>query len=288
MVPQEDRSTLTNFRKFFVRGLAILLPSILTIWILLAAYNFVSDRIAEPINRGVRELVIRLTYYPPPDDLDEHKRSLGGEDRATWKAAGGGDAWIERHSRRKLLEEKWKQYAFPFDLIGLLVACFLFYLIGGLVGSYVGGSVLRYFEGLLRRVPGVKQIYPYVKQVTDFLVGEGKEKLKFNKVVAVEYPRKGIWSVGLVTGQTMRSIQDRVQDRCVTVFVPSSPTPFTGYVITVPEEDMIDLGISIEEALRFAVSGGVIVPLSQQIPTGAPALAEPLSAERSPDSVSAS
>jgi uncharacterized membrane protein len=105
-----------------------------------------------------------------------------------------------------------------------------------------------------------------VKQVTDFIfAGNDDDKLKFNRVVAVEYPRKGLWSVGLVTGDTMQLIQDRAGQSCVTVFVPSSPTPFTGYVITVPKQDTIDLGITIEEALRFAISGGVIVPDSQRI-----------------------
>jgi uncharacterized membrane protein len=83
--------------------------------------------------------------------------------------------------------------------------------------------------------------------------------------VAVEYPRKGLWSLGLVTGSTLRSIQERAGVPCVTVFVPSAPTPFTGWVIIVPVEDTIELPISIDDALRFAVSGGVIVPPTQVV-----------------------
>jgi len=116
-------------------------------------------------------------------------------------------------------------------------------------------------------VPLVKQVYPSVKQVTDFLVGgSDDQKMSFNRVVAVEYPRKGLWSIGLVTGSTMQSIQDRTGRACMTIFVPSSPTPFTGYVIIVPREDTIDLSVTIEEALRFTISGGVVIPPSQQIP----------------------
>ena len=110
---------------------------------------------------------------------------------------------------------------------------------------------------------------PSCKQVTDFFFGDNsKERLQFSRVVAVQYPRKGIWSVGLVTGDTMRRIEQEAGGPCLTVFIPSSPTPFTGYVITVPRTDTMDLPISIEDAIKFAVSGGVVVPASQQIRPG--------------------
>jgi uncharacterized membrane protein len=116
---------------------------------------------------------------------------------------------------------------------------------------------------MMTRVPIIKQIYPSVKQVVNFIVGDADTKVRFNRVVAVEYPRKGMWSLGLVTGETMRNIQNAAGQPCNTVFIPSSPTPFTGYVITVPTEDTVELNISIDEALRFTVSGGVVVPDSQ-------------------------
>ena len=131
---------------------------------------------------------------------------------------------------------------------------------------------------MLHRVPVFRAVYPYVKQVTDFLVGSGEPKTHFSDVVAVEYPRKGLWSVGLVTGDTMATIQDQADQSCITVFVPSSPTPFTGYVITVPKDDTIDLPITIDQALRFTVSGGVIIPPSQVIAGGPTKPPEALSA----------
>ena len=79
-------------------------------------------------------------------------------------------------------------------------------------------------------------------------------------VVAVQYPRAGIWSIGLRTGRPMPTVQRAVGDRLVTVFIPSSPTPVTGYVIQVPVSDVIDLNMTIDEALRFTISGGVIQP----------------------------
>ena len=113
------------------------------------------------------------------------------------------------------------------------------------------------------RTPVVKRIYPYVKQVTDFLLSE--RKLEFSRVVAVEYPRKGVWSLGLVTGPGLRTLTHSVRSDLLTVFIPSSPTPVTGYTITVRQDEVIDLPISIDDALRFTVSGGVIVPVGQEL-----------------------
>ena len=113
-------------------------------------------------------------------------------------------------------------------------------------------------EDIITTLPIFKQVYPYVKQVVDFLFSDDRP-IKFNRVVAVEYPRKGIWSVGFLTGATLRSIQEKAGDS-VTIFIPSSPTPFTGYTITVLRREVIELPLTVEEAIRFAVSGGVLVP----------------------------
>ena len=113
-------------------------------------------------------------------------------------------------------------------------------------------------------MPIFKQVYPYVKQVVDFLFSDDKP-IQFNRVVVVEYPRQGVWSVGLVTGSTMKSIEESSGD-AITIFIPSSPTPFTGYTITVPRSEVRELPISIDEALRFTISGGVLVPPHEAVP----------------------
>jgi uncharacterized membrane protein len=86
----------------------------------------------------------------------------------------------------------------------------------------------------------------------------------FSRVVAVEYPRKGIWSLGFVTGSGFEKVASVVRREFLTVFVATSPTPFTGFVITVPKKLTIDLDMTIEEAFRFIVSGGVIAPGAKQ------------------------
>ena len=287
----------SNFRKFFVRGLAILLPSVLTIWILLAAYQFVQSRIAEPINQGVRELVLRTSPWPRADEdalndrleelRDQFFETRGGrawlaQDRATRQAAGleprpadavePEEVVVDRvqravvmELRRERLGQWWQSYFLVMDLIGLVIAIILIYMAGLLLGSYIGRRLYQRGEEVLNRLPLVGRVYPAVKQVTDFVVGQEREMVSFNRVVAVQYPRKGLWSVGLVTGDTMRAIQSEVGTDCMTVFIPSSPTPFTGYVITVPKDEVIDLPITIEDAMKFAVSGGVLVPPNQKI-----------------------
>lgn len=267
-MPRRQReSFLGNFKRFFVRGLGILLPSVLTIWILLAAYQFVQTRIADPINKGLRELVIRTTTFPTvtEEQMRAHEQDVGQTLVTKWRNSGDFENARRLSTRRAALQLWWEASWTPLDLIGLIVAIILIYLIGGVLGSFIGRRFYQRGEQLLNKLPLFRNVYPSVKQVTDFFVGEQKDRIKFNRVVAVQYPRKGLWSVGLVTGDTMRTIQSEAGQHCLTVFVPSSPTPFTGYVITVPEKDAIDLGITIDEALRFAISGGVIVPAGQLI-----------------------
>ncbi len=290
-----------SFRHFFFRGLGILLPTVLTIWLVVIAYNFVDTRIAQHINTGVRLLIIQTSPWPVASEEDfahisnkldkgtlsedesltsERVRKLEAQWAAEKKQLAPGVnedaarlAFVHDNltfvARRYHLQNTWNSVKLGdwavLNLVGLFIALFLIYLIGRLLGGYIGRRMYEQGERMLLRVPIFKQVYPYVKQVTDFFVGDKDDKIQFSKVVAVQYPRKGLWSLGLMTGETMQTIQDSAGTDCYTVFIPSSPTPFTGYVITVPADDTIELAITIDDALRFCVSGGVIVPDSQLI-----------------------
>lgn len=290
-----------NFRRFFLRGLAILLPTVITIWLFVWAYGFVQNNFAGPINEGVKLLLVRYSPLPTTTDEDydnavgnltqkqkdewsvedsERAASLGAEYTAA-KRIIHRRSWmrmqpeIERSVRSGVVDSWWNSITLGswvvMDLIGLVIAVVLIYIVGWLVGSFIGRRLYARGEELIHRVPVIRNIYPAIKQVTDFFVGQEKRP-QFSAVVAVEYPRKGLWSVGLVTGETMQNIQTRAGQECLTVFIPSSPTPFTGYVITVPRADTIDLPITIEEAIKFAVSGGVLIPPGQQITGQSPKL----------------
>ncbi|MGY8755844.1 MAG: DUF502 domain-containing protein, partial [Phycisphaerales bacterium] len=174
-------------------------------------------------------------------------------------------AWIELSGEvfAESVNTWWAEHAWM-NLLGLAVAAIIVYISGRLVGGFIGRTIYKRLEKLMVTVPVISKVYPYIKQLVDFLISD---KPKFSRVVAVEYPRKGIWSVGFMTGDSLRTIEAKLPDS-VTIFIPSSPTPFTGYTITVAKCDTIALPITVEEAIRFAVSGGVLVPDHQALENG--------------------
>lgn len=223
-------SFFRDFRRFFLRGLAAVLPTVLTLAILFWAFTWLDRRIASPITRGAQKLTATI--------------------------------WRHYDSSPPLFVSDKDVFYDYFWWVGFLLALIGIYVFGRFVASLLGRGAWAVAERGLFRVPLVKHLYPYVKQLTDFLLSE--KKLEFSRVVAVEYPRSGLWSLGLVTGSGLKTLSAVAGRPVLTVFIPSSPTPFTGYVITVPREEVIDLSVTIDEAIRFVVSGGVISPVSQQ------------------------
>ncbi|MEM8835893.1 MAG: DUF502 domain-containing protein [Planctomycetota bacterium] len=268
----EKRKTFVeDFRTFFLRGLGILLPSIVTLGILVWAYTFLSENVAGPLNAGVRS----ATIYTVPRVMNDE--SLPGwfviseselaTERAERQREGRRelpDEALVRQMRADALADYWKDHWY-LEGIGFFVAIVLVYLAGVLLGNLIGRRIYQKLEAFFTRIPVIKQLYPSVKQITDFLLSpeEKRTALPSNRVVLVEYPRVGIWTIGLMTGESMRAINSVVGSECVTVFIPSSPTPFTGYTLNVRKDDVVELPISLDEALRFVVSGGVLVPEHQ-------------------------
>ena len=226
-------SITINFRSYFFRGLAVLLPTILTIWIFFWGYKFIQNNISIHIKRGLTALII---------------------------AAGGNEQELSKF---------WVDGAL--SIAGFFVALIAVCIVGALLASVVGKTLWRIIEKFIMNTPLLRRVYPYIKQVTDFLFAqEQREKLSFSRVVAVEYPRKGIWSVGMVTGSGLKKVVGELKREMLTVFIPTSPTPFTGFVIMVPRKQTIDLDMTIEEAFRFTVSGGVITPSDRQVADALP------------------
>lgn len=228
---------ITSFKKYFLRGLAVLLPTILTIWIFVWGYKFIQSNISVYINEGIVRLIILMKGY------DE---TAGGALREFWIEGAGSVAGF---------------------IIALIGVC----IVGAMLASVLGRTLWRLVEKLIMNAPFLKKVYPYIKQITDFLFAEDKKKKLFSKVVAVQYPREGIWSIGMVTGSGIKDLKRDDGKELLTVLIPTSPTPFTGFVIMVPKEETIELNITIEEAIRFTVSGGVITP---GVELDAPVLAE--------------
>jgi uncharacterized membrane protein len=220
-------NTGRRFRYYFFRGLAVLLPTVLTLWILAWGYAFVQTNITVYINHGLVWLIQRTQG---PDGLT--KATL---DKILVEGAAG-------------------------SMVGFLIALAIVFLVGAVLASVMGKALWRMVEAFIMSTPVLRRIYPYIKQVTDFVLTEEDQKKMFSRVVAVEYPRKGIWSLGFVTGAGFRTVVDRVEKEFLTVMVPTSPTPVTGWVITIPKEETVALDMTIEEAFRFVISAGVVSP----------------------------
>lgn len=144
----------------------------------------------------------------------------------------------------------------------LLAFISFLYFTGRFLAKGVGRMAWNQFEGIVHRLPIVRQVYSSVKQVTDFVFTE--QDIQFNRVVAVEYPRKGIWSIGFVTGESMLDIQSAANEPVLSVLMPTSPMPATGFIVTVRKSETIDLNLTVDQAIQFIVSCGVVVPEHQR------------------------
>ena len=255
----------TDFKRFFIRGLATLLPTVLTIVLLVKCFEFIQEHISAPITEGaIRLMIVVSDGFPDvdyPEITTETIEQYRQKERMTPDVDLDSEAY--RDMRLWVLRQRWNK--FPYSLLGFGVAIVLVYVVGRLLASFIGRKLWGLFEIAVLRLPGFKQLYPYVKQVTEFLFGENK--IEFTRVVLVQYPSKGLWSLGLVTGAGFRHMTEKRKQEFLTVFIPSSPTPVTGYVIHVGKDEVVDVPISIGEALRFSVSGGVMVPEHQELPT---------------------
>ena len=227
-----------DFRRFFLRGLAAVLPALLTVAILVWVCIFIWEYVGRYTNLAAQWVVVQFA------GMFRHEPFSWG---------GPSSVWLD-------IESAWDGYKLAW--IGFVLAFVAVYIFGRFVASFLGRSLWHRVERAFFRMPVIRQVYPSVKQVTDFLLSD--RKIEFSRVIAVQYPRKGVWSLGLVTSPGMRMLQDANSDM-LTVFVPSSPMPVTGYTITVRRDEVIDLPISIDEALRFTISAGVVVPTNQQL-----------------------
>jgi uncharacterized membrane protein len=144
----------------------------------------------------------------------------------------------------------------------LIVFTTALYFLGRMFTFGLGRWFVHSFDRAISRIPVVNKVYGSVKQVTDFAFSD--REIEFNRVVAIQYPREGIWSLGFVTGNSMREIAEATGEQMLSVLMPTSPMPMTGFTVTVKKSEAIDLDLTIDEAIQFIVSCGVVVPPQQQ------------------------
>ena len=142
--------------------------------------------------------------------------------------------------------------------LGFLLTIIVLLLTGVLAANFVGKSMVSFGESLLDRIPFVRSIYSATKNFAEIVFsGSGQS---FKKVLLIEYPRKGIYSLAFQTSTELGEVQERLGEDLVCTFVPTTPNPTSGYIIVLPKKDIIELDMEVEQALKMIMSLGVVVP----------------------------
>jgi uncharacterized membrane protein len=159
------------------------------------------------------------------------------------------------------LPERYVPHRFPG--LGILLLLVVIFVAGLLATNIAGRRVVTLWEHLLQRVPLVRGIYATIKSMMDVLSHHEKEKgEKYSRVVMIEFPRRGQYALALVTGVTPGEIQDISSDRVINVYVPTSPNPTSGYLLFVPESELIPVSMTVEDAMKMMFSGGMYTPVA--------------------------
>jgi len=150
------------------------------------------------------------------------------------------------------------QLGFTIPGIGILLALLVLLGTGLIAANYFGKRFVEFWESLLERIPLVRNIYSAVKRFAEIILSDSSQS--FSRVLLIEYPRKGLYSLSFQTSKNLGEIQEKIGDDVVCVFVPTTPNPTSGLILMVPEEDVIELDMNVEDALKMVISLGVVVP----------------------------
>ena len=159
------------------------------------------------------------------------------------------------------LPDNWfPDYVYKIPGLGLVLAAAIILVTGIVVANVLGKKLVGWWEALLERIPVVNQIYGGVKKITGTFLNQQSQS--FQKVVLVEFPRRGAWTLGFVVGRPEGEVSERLgpEEKLLTVFVPTAPNPTSGYVIVVPEDQTRETSVGVDEAFTFHVSMGVVTP----------------------------
>ncbi len=141
---------------------------------------------------------------------------------------------------------------------GVLLALAIVLSIGAIATNFLGKKLVSWWDALLSRIPIVRSIYSSVKQVSDTLFSENGNA--FRKALLVQWPREGVWTIGFQTGMPGGDVINHLQGEYLSVYVPTTPNPTGGYFVMLPRADCIELKMSVDEALTYVISMGVVVP----------------------------
>ena len=146
----------------------------------------------------------------------------------------------------------------PFHIpgLGIIITLILIFVIGLIIKSYIGNKLVVLGEWFVGKIPFVRGIYQALKQLVDAIFGDKSQS--FKKVVLIEYPRRGMYALAFVTSETSGEAQDRTDQRCINLFIPTTPNPTSGFYIMAPEDDVKHMDMTVEEAFKLIISGGIV------------------------------
>lgn len=215
---------IASLRASFLTGIVVIAPVGLTVWLIWTVIGWVD---------GVVWPFVPQAYHPE----QFLNRMLGNSDPAS------GD-WINVNVRG----------------VGVIVFLLFTLLVGWIAKGLIGRSLVRFAESLVERVPVVRSIYSGVKQIAETVFNQ--EDRSFEKACLIQYPRKGIWAIGFVSTTARGEIARRAETggRLMSIFLPTTPNPTSGFLLFVPEEDVIELDMSVEQAAKLVISAGLVYP----------------------------
>jgi len=141
---------------------------------------------------------------------------------------------------------------------GAVFALAIILLTGLLAANFLGARIVRVWESLLNRIPVVRSIYAAVKQVSDTVFADNGQA--FRKALLVQYPRMGVWTIAFQTGRPSAELESHLHDNMISVYVPTTPNPTSGFFLVMDRHEVIELEMSVDEALKYVVSMGVVAP----------------------------
>jgi uncharacterized membrane protein len=152
-----------------------------------------------------------------------------------------------------------KQYlGFAIPGVGIIISILIVFAVGFAAANFFGKRIIRALESWFLKFPFIRNIYPAAKQIVDSFIS--KDSPAFKKVVLVQYPSKGIWAVGFLTNESFKEANDKTGRDLLHVFIATTPSPLTGFLILAPREDVVELDISVEEGVKLIISGGIVKP----------------------------
>jgi uncharacterized membrane protein len=285
---KDDRTLASRIARPFLRGFVTLAPVVLTLVIFGLLFQMVETYVTGPINGAIYwslegnslgwKALERLGIDPYsqayldtaqlPPDLQDVANTVGGygdsrflDALATYREDNEGffrslhDLCVQPDRLRRDV----KSVVHP--LVGVLLSLLLVLWVGWLLGGFVGRRIVQRVDTTMHLIPVVRSVYPYSKQLIEFFFAE--KKVDYDTVVAVPYPSKHLYSLAFVTSDGLRTLHEETRKTLLSVFIPSSPMPMTGYTIFVEPQNVIPLPISVDEALRITMTGGVLIPPSQ-------------------------